>query len=500
MSAHYENARVIGRRICLGGVLRLTAPCHLGSGDPDATSDRPLMRDSNGRPYLAGTALGGILRSTLAAEDKHLAADLFGGDWGDEDGVQSRLVVFDAPIAQEGPVVTELRDGVKIDNQTGTAADKKKYDIELLPVGTAFRLTLELDLFGDSDKDALLLTGLLRLLLALEHRHIRLGARTRRGFGRVEVVLGPERVAWQLEEYDLQTVDGLRAWLGRELDGLPSGWPTGVTADFENTEKLASYWRLATPAPAGVPGFHATMQLAISGSLILRSGGHDGGDADSIHLHRIELPADGTEPKVVPVLSGTSLAGALRAQCLRIAQTIAGSRGGRAVQLVEDMFGPEVVTGERGAFASRVWVDEAPIEGGRILRHTRVSIDPWTGGAKESLLFTEDVQFGGSVALWLRLDHDAEADERQTLTERALLVFGLRDLATGLFAVGGEDSVGRGRLEPASDGPFLVVNGGELTLSVDDDGGFEIVPVDGYEEETAALNAYLGEEGNQCAR
>src|SRR5262249_23021425 len=83
----WKEARPVSRRVLVEGELSLSAPCHLGGADPDATSERPVLRDETGRAYLPGTTLAGLLRAMF--HDDAAAAALFGGAPGDEKGLQS---------------------------------------------------------------------------------------------------------------------------------------------------------------------------------------------------------------------------------------------------------------------------------------------------------------------------------------------------------------------------------------------------------------------------
>ena len=90
---------------------------------------------------------------------------------------------------------------------------------------------------------------------------------------------------------------------------------------------------------------------------------------------------------------------------------------------------------------SKVIFEEAIIEGDyRSLVQNRVAIDRFTGGAFESALFAEQPVFGGRATIQFAVK---EADE----AEIGLLLLVLKDLWTGYLPVGGEASVGRGRLQ-----------------------------------------------------
>jgi CRISPR/Cas system CSM-associated protein Csm3 (group 7 of RAMP superfamily) len=160
--------------------------------------------------------------------------------------------------------------------------------------------------------------------------------------------------------------------------------------------------------------------------------------ADAAHLHSKR------NGKLEPIVSGTSLAGALRARAQRIANTVAGDTN-RAEKLVDEMFGPR--KGELRA--SRVRVRESVIQNGMSeMVQNRVKIDRFTGGASNTALFSEQPVFGLSetrvqIALELVKAHEQEQVDR---AEVGLLLLVLKDLWTGDLALGGESSVGRGRL------------------------------------------------------
>jgi hypothetical protein len=109
------------------------------------------------------------------------------------------------------------------------------------------------------------------------------------------------------------------------------------------------------------------------------------------------------------------------------------------------MFGdsPQDDADDRSPTASRLIVEEAAITGAHMLRQTRVAIDRFTGGAYPTALFTEEVLFGGPasrvhVCMTLRNPRPPEV---------GLLLLLLKDLWTGDLPLGGERSVGRGRLQ-----------------------------------------------------
>ncbi|MCU0552273.1 MAG: RAMP superfamily CRISPR-associated protein, partial [Leptolyngbya sp. Prado105] len=178
------------KRLIVQGNLVLETPTCLGSGDTDSLTDLPLLRDSiSDRALLTGASIAGALRNYLreyesnysTAETKtSLATALFGGIRTDDEGEQSPLIVDDA-ISLMTPQI-ELRDGVRINGEIGTAEDKAKYDLELLAAGTEFPLRFELLI--EEENEERLLSAIALALRGLERGEIGIGMKKRRGFGR----------------------------------------------------------------------------------------------------------------------------------------------------------------------------------------------------------------------------------------------------------------------------------------------------------------------------
>jgi CRISPR/Cas system CMR subunit Cmr4 (Cas7 group RAMP superfamily) len=424
------TSRKIRRRLVVEGELVFETPVHLGSGDSGDVVDLPVLRDAlTGQPLLPGSALAGALRRSLqerTADDRVVSA-LFGAAT-DVEGGQSRLIVEDALAIAPG---LEVRDGVRLDPKKRTAQDGGKFDLELWPAGTTFPLRCELLLDGASD-DALLRAALATALGGLSdaERSIRFGVRKSRGFGQARVS------RWRVSRYELQQAAGLLAWLAADEPALAERFPA-ETAEGEDVARLLGI----TPFPDQRAFLTVEATFGLVGSLLIRgSTGTDdlGPDFVSLASRRAGAPE--------PILSGTSLAGALRARADRIARTLA-RRGPAAEELVTAIFGSPApgVAGSRSTqlHGSRLVVDEQVIFEGRTdLVQSRVAIDRFTGGAYPGALFSEQPVFARSatlVTMRLRLA------QPQT-HELGLLLLLLKDLWTGDLPLGGESAVGRGRL------------------------------------------------------
>jgi CRISPR-associated RAMP protein (TIGR02581 family) len=233
-------------RVTIRGQLIAETGLHIGTGvsalDPSAT-DSPVIRDVKGRPFIPGSSFKGALRAHLESlirgmnrpkmwacdplaapcipEKKQndrlgikeikadaekeattndrldrarydqiftskildascIACQLFGSPW-----LAAHLLIKDLFIVPEwwaGRL--ELRDGVGIDRDTGTARHGVKYDFEVAPAATRFALEVVAENAGDD------LLGLLAVgLREMEQQRVALGGKTTRGLGAVKLEL-----------------------------------------------------------------------------------------------------------------------------------------------------------------------------------------------------------------------------------------------------------------------------------------------------------------------
>lgn len=306
-----ETSRKICKRLIVEGDLTLQTPASLGNGDQDDQVDIPLLTDAlDGRPLLTGASLAGALRAYLTEIDSALARMLFGVERESANGEQSPLIVEDA---WGDAKFVEVRDGVRIAPKSRTAAHDALYTRELWAAGTVFQLRFELlfceDRSGDTAKTAAIETNLKRAmataLSALENQRISVGGRKTRGYGRAKVE------TWTVTEYDLTTQAGLSAWLG------------GTTAHSQ-TGPIATALAVGSHSDTR-PRFEIHAQFSLDGSLMIRSAGREAPAPDMVHLKARHLKrttdvngAISLDAEEQNILSGTALAGALRARTAKI--------------------------------------------------------------------------------------------------------------------------------------------------------------------------------------
>lgn len=444
-------------RYVITGELVLDSATHVGNGQAGDNIDMILLRDPvSSAVFLPGTSLAGALRSyandyllgygvdEAFAEDGNavrMIRALFG--WAEGDGGEcSALNVFDSYMlaSSDGSALTELRDGVAIDPRTGTAADHKKYDMEILPRGTRFSLHLELAVPGDGKGEDELVSLLYVVLAGLQRKEIRIGSRRTRGFG----LCYAER--WRVRRFDLTNAAGWAEWL--KLAPRAGGPDLGVPAHERIDEALsAAMAGEVALRPLQDRRQHVSIHLSLQfpGAVLVRSAPGNATAADVTHLN-----SAGT-----PILPGTSLVGAMRSRARRIARLVRNREGGPGDgdEWVEWLFGPgegstrQDPEGNR-LFASRVRVSEGRIDQGTALRVGRIKVDRFTGGVVDGALFEEEPLYGGQTELDLELQVPRETEDRAE-AQLGLLLLVIKDLVTANLALGGTQGVGRGYVEGA---------------------------------------------------
>lgn len=464
--------RRLAARWAIEATLVAETALHLGSGERGDRVDLPLLRevrlDGPGGPLLLGSSLAGALRERLceallgdrqgedAAHTNPLIIDLFGGRRGDPDGSRSAVIAYDS-VAREN-VDPEVRDGVQIVPDTGVARDHAKYDMEVWPPGTRVPIRLHLIVPADqAGQEASLLAGLCLATEGFDDGEIRLGARGRRGLGRVR--LGEARA----HRYPLG--DDPTGWLSWLATGLPDRAP--VPDGTPPADTVLGAVKAAWQAGAdGVQAAHEALggraaassrrcviraDMCFRGGVLIGAPQDTAKGADTGHLHSADIP----------ILSGTSVAGAVRQRMRRIAHEVRKDRGD-APSWIELACGTE--PGQRGGgrgpsrtggSASRLEVEEVPLCGGRPLDVTRVSLDPWTQGTIPGALFQEEPIYGARATVELRLRLPEDAKLADALCGLAMLA--TRDMLLGEVPFGGTTGVGRGAIRPG--GPLAVVRG-----------------------------------------
>lgn len=481
-------------------VIEFTTPFHVGTGEGGYGIDALVVTDVNDLPTIPGSSLAGALRAAFrdrtAAEGSRRTNLLFGFQNGD-DGQGSRLSLtwgvihnhLDQPVEaaqprtviEADPVLRQalglgFRDHVRLSHR-GAAEPGGKFDER--PVAAGHRFSFEMELVSDEDSDPDWTT----LLEALAGGSLRLGGKSRRGYGAFRV----ERLA--TATFDLQNPESFAGYAAHAASLVPPAFA------------------LAAVNPAGFrqPGAAVTITLRLQPRGYWMFGGSEdqppeGSDpADMAPIRDQRIVWDGsTEPvRDTLLLPGSAIKGALShrvafhynrlqgsfanhlaASCtndpagFEAAGTAFAPHVGGRNPAVQELFG-FVANGktdreEDQARRGRVLLDDVfwpePQPGQPPAPPTQrvphVSIDRFTGGAADSKLFSERPLWQGDrfPALVLTVLDEVHVSRD---TRRALRA-AIEDLLEGRLALGAGAGRGLGWFEAApGDQPALHCSAGE---------------------------------------
>jgi CRISPR-associated RAMP protein (TIGR02581 family) len=206
-------------RVNLVGTLTALTALRVGAGRATKVTgtDLPVVRDALGKPYIPGSSFKGALRASVETLVRSVSASrlaacnplnpddwcvkkrppemneeqfqkevekktclvchVFGSPW-----LASKVCVRDLPVEGLWIDQYEVRNGVGIDRDAGTAAEGLLYDFEVVPAGTAFSCKIVVENADDWE------LGLLMLALRpFERGEAVLGGARSRGLGAVEL-------------------------------------------------------------------------------------------------------------------------------------------------------------------------------------------------------------------------------------------------------------------------------------------------------------------------
>ena len=447
----------------------------IGSGANDGVYDHPIVRDANGLPMIPGTSLAGVLRHLWIANHggKEAAANALFGYQRYDKGDASRLEVAACPMqnshgqAVEGLVVKQhglddpllkaaqatrddplFRDRVRISHR-GVAADTGKFDRGLVLAGTRFcgELRLWSDKTADPDWEA--------LLALLVDPRLRLGGATRAGLGAMRLV--PESLhcgTFNLRQpEDVRRLQTLAPSLGAHQGLTPTTvkhQPITALTTLRLRLTPRDFWRIGQ-GDGAVNHYDKTPNLLPKTEAKVTWEQHNKGKIN----HQIKYA-------LVP---GSAVKGALAHRTAFHFNALSGifvediEESKRATwdksedsEAVRALFGfaknketaPQRSRAQTGQ-AGQVFIDDLhlkldrPKQQATSLMHN--SIDRFTGGVRNRMLFSEEVLYNTPMELTITLlPGVATTDD----TTRQALARALVDLCAGRLALGGGATKGHG--------------------------------------------------------
>lgn len=450
MNEPVKSFNKICSRLCIKLTGHLSSPLSVGSGE-QKYSDADVVFHANGRPYIPGSSLAGALRDySNAVKGEEETKKLFGtpkdGEPGRGDDRQSRIFIYDAVLEDEKMGV---REGVKL-NERKTANKMGKYDRQFIEQGASVNIRIEIIDRADCFKDAKDVHQLWERNLewvklwqrGFSEGELRLGARSRRGFGRIEI----EHIF--VKKFDMRDNTSYMKWLDwdwEHIDSFTEQESVEIPIQGElwtDTDRLERC--LEVP-------------LHIAGTLLVRTyAAAFSKKADIPDYGQMTIGGKG-ERAVIP---GSAWAGAFRSHIAKIVREMGQlPEWEQAQKILNPLFGTWIAgdDNKQELCASRVIFEETAVEGGHGLLTARIAIDRFTGGTVQGALYEERPWIGGNVTLRIRWKKGEEE-----LTDEAvcgMLLWAVKDLQEGILTVGGESSVGRGICEPVKKNPDILLDG-----------------------------------------
>jgi CRISPR/Cas system CSM-associated protein Csm3 (group 7 of RAMP superfamily) len=435
--------------------IEFETPFHIGTGDEGDVSDAAVVCDVNGLPSLPGTSLAGVMRASFSERFGPESDKKLFGYQEKKEGEGSKMTIswgcihdcHDIPV--EGlvdgkrlndPVLANacnptLRDHVRI-NHLGASSSEEHGKFDELAVCKGHRFTFECMMQG-IDEDQELWNQFVDLL---SDRSLRIGGKTRRGFGAFQVIRLQTRVFNLSKTDDFKAFTMYPARLDVRAEGLINNDCESEILGGALTRTIVlkplEYWMFGGGEDVSDDGFEADMAPVRDRAVNWKS-----------------LPAT-IEDNLV-VLPGSSIKGALVHRVAYHYNRLTGFYGDEKTPEefaertkrnpgIEQVFGfaKEGKGNESKGLRGRILIDDIYIDTkpeSQVVHH--VSIDRFTGGARTLTggLFSERPFWQGpDIPVTIRVTGSKHIDEdaMNALNEA------ISDLCESRLALGG--GTGRG--------------------------------------------------------
>lgn len=397
---------------------KLESPLSIGSGNNNQT-DRDIIKNSMGIPYIPGSALAGIGRETTRAVFKKIDVEQLENKYfGDiaknekEQNRSSRIVFYDGRIVGDTYYISN-RDSVELD-EWKTAIKGHKFDMEILEPGIRIETYIEQNYYDDEEQD--IFNDILKFWL---NNTIYMGTKTMRGYGS----LNTEQVL--MKEFNLTDESSVEEWL--DFDMYSDLWDDAVEVSGNDSE------------------MHDRVELKLRlkqvGGIFIRRYTTKVADERNTSVPDYEQLTVRVGDKELPTIPGTSWAGTFRHRMIALNKSCDS----------EELWG---TANAENKCKSSIRFSETILHGAKAKQISRNSIDRFSGGTTDSALFTEKTYYGGETELVISVDKRVDVSIKNTLAAA------IADLHYGFLAVGGLTSVGRGLFKIQS------VNGLAVTENV----------------------------------
>ena len=437
-------------------VVEARSPLSIGAGDGD-NFDLALVRDANGLPFIPASTIKGLLKRYCDLHED-LAKEIFGyeneieGSAGlvefgpgcilDENGeavigLRPQISSGQAPdpilaiAAREAPI---YREHVAL-NHRHVTDERGKFDRSALPTGTRF--ALEFSAWEDSE-NGVTLELLRKVARGLSHPALRMGGASARGYGRIEFIhsalgrIEVERLA------DAHKLRALRRQPPSDLSDL--GSYTAFSKEDRCQDEFIEYSATLTPiglirvggGGAGEENGAARLLKPVNETRIIWNDKHPEADLSKAR-------AVTKEHFVIP---GSAIRGPLVHRALfhfnRLNRQFAESvdQVPEYCERGEDLatlFGEVKGTENKGLASLLIVNDSEIVDPVAMVDMAHNSIDRFSGGVRNKVLFSERVLYGGTLEVSVLIKKGSRQPDKQSLKAFELA---WEDLCNGRLAIG----------------------------------------------------------------
>ncbi len=388
----------------------LASPMHVGSGDN--SKQGILIHPTTRTPFIQASSLTGVMRDYYERQFGN-AEKLFGS--GDDENEHVLIKIYDGIFTDQSSLFMEFRPRVKIDPSSGSVSSSKimgtesvsghKFDMEYLGTGAKFLFVVYI--YRDKNFDLKMEDQIMDTFAALGNGEIVLGGQKSCGCGDINI----DHLYYK--SFDLREDKDRLAWM------------------HEDELKENDYVDIADKLSKQIKSIYRIRVIGEIENSVLVKGYHldsfGPGAPDAVNIR------NSNGDYIIP---GSSIKGTLRSRVSYIAKNLHLEK-----DCIDEIFGSSE-SDENGIPGNTRFYDTiigSKEENDKNDISHRTHIDKFTGGVFYKALFSEKSAFGSINAI--KFDVAKKNNPEKAV---GLLILAGRDLANGLYNLGGGYSIGHG--------------------------------------------------------
>lgn len=390
-----------------------TSDVIIGSGEVSDLNYQTIICTSDKRPFIPGSTIAGVLRDMFIQHQNEISEDdaVFNQFWGDSNYGNQSHVIFNSALCKHFEHI-EVKDSVAIKPQTRTGVHKAKFQYERLTKGAIFTGQIVIKIRSGFDRENFL--RLSQLLITCLQEGIRLGAKKNKDYG--HFILNKP-----LKSVHFEAKKNVKEWFSylENKEKLPPNIPLNIGDPIK--WKNINNWKIEV-------GLY--LKNTLINSITYRINNKETKSFRSRKEKNIETLHVDAE----------SILGPISHQYLKILKTINAN-----VSNLHGLLFGYVNQTKKEARKARIAISSSTYLEPKTKEVANIKISRWTQAEINSSLRISRVvenksQNEPTVKFTISIT-DA------TATEKSIIYHIIRDMATGIVTLGGQQSVGRGIFE-----------------------------------------------------